>query len=77
MVESVNVPPQDRFQIITEHKANDLIFDPDYLGITRSDDIVRVQITFSAETKPPQKRKLFSAWLRFCLRILDSIPKIS
>ena len=59
MVEAIAAPPQDRFQIITEHSANDLIYDPAYLGIERSDDIVMVQITLSAGRKPPQKRKLF------------------
>jgi phenylpyruvate tautomerase PptA (4-oxalocrotonate tautomerase family) len=59
MVEAIDAPPQDRFQIISEHSANDLIYDPAYLGIERSDDIVMVQITLSAGRKPPQKRKLF------------------
>lgn len=59
MVEAIDAPPQDRFQIITEHPANDLIYDPSYLGIERSDNIVIVQITLSAGRKPGQKRKLF------------------
>jgi 4-oxalocrotonate tautomerase len=59
MVEAIDAPRQDRFQIITEHSANDLIYDPSYLGIERSDDIVMVQITLSAGRKPGQKRKLF------------------
>lgn len=33
MVESIDAPPQDRFQIITQHSANDLIYNPSYLGI--------------------------------------------
>jgi 4-oxalocrotonate tautomerase len=59
MVEAIDAPAQDRFQIITEHSANDLIYDPTYLGIERSDDIVMVQITLSAGRKPGQKKKLF------------------
>ena len=59
MIEAIDAPAQDRFQIITEHSANDLIYDPSYLGINRSDDIVMVQITLSAGRKPGQKRKLF------------------
>jgi 4-oxalocrotonate tautomerase len=59
MVEAIDAPPQDRFQIITEHSANDLIYDPSYLGIERSDNIVIVQITLSTGRKPGQKRKLF------------------
>lgn len=37
----------------------DLIYDPSYLGVERSDNIVMVQITLSAGRKPGQKRKLF------------------
>jgi 4-oxalocrotonate tautomerase len=59
MVETIDAPVQDRFQVITEHSSNDLIYDPSYLGIERSDDVVFVQITLSAGRKPPQKRKLF------------------
>ena len=59
MVEAIDAPPQDRFQIITEHPANDLIYDPNYLGVQRTDDIVIVQITLSAGRNPGRKRKLF------------------
>lgn len=59
MVETIDAPVQDRFQVITEHPSNDLIYDPSYLGIQRSDDVVFVQITLSVGRKPPQKRKLF------------------
>ena len=59
MVEAIEIPPQDRFQVITEHSANDLIYDPTYLGVQPRDDIVMVQITLSAGRKPGQKRKLF------------------
>jgi phenylpyruvate tautomerase PptA (4-oxalocrotonate tautomerase family) len=44
---------------VTEHPAGGLIYDPSYLGIERSDDVVFVQITLSTGRKPGQKRKLF------------------
>jgi phenylpyruvate tautomerase PptA (4-oxalocrotonate tautomerase family) len=59
MVEAIDAPLQDRFQIITQHSANDLVYDPSYLGIDRGDHIVIVQITLSFGRKPPQKKKLF------------------
>jgi 4-oxalocrotonate tautomerase len=58
IVEGAAVPIEDRFQIITEHPAGGLIYDPTYLGIQRSDDIVMVQITLSTGRKLAQKRKL-------------------
>jgi 4-oxalocrotonate tautomerase len=59
MLEGLEVPKQDRFQVITEYSPNDLIYDASYLGIERTDDVVFVQITLSAGRKPPQKRKLY------------------
>ncbi len=60
MVETLAVPEHDRFQIITEHNADGLLYDPSYLGINRSDDVVLVQITLSAGRKPTQKRDFFA-----------------
>jgi phenylpyruvate tautomerase PptA (4-oxalocrotonate tautomerase family) len=59
MVEAIEAPAQDRFQIITEHPASGLIYDPTYLGVQRTENIVIVQITMSTGRKPPQKRRLF------------------
>jgi hypothetical protein len=47
MVKTLNVPPQDRFQLVTEHAPDGLIYDPEYLGIHRSDDIVIIQLTLN------------------------------
>ncbi len=59
MVESINVPPRDRFQVITEHPADGLIYDPSYLGINRTDDVVFIQITLNAGRTLDQKRALY------------------
>ena len=59
MIEALAIPPDDRFQVITEHPPEGLIFDPQYLGVRRSDNVVFVQITMSTGRKPQQKRKLF------------------
>jgi len=59
MIDALAIPPDDRFQVITEHPAEGLIYDARYLGIPRTENIVFVQITLSAGRKPQQKRKLF------------------
>ena len=59
MVETIGVPELDRFQILTEHEPGDLVYDPGYLGIARTNDIVIIQITISAGRTLPQKRALF------------------
>ena len=48
MVEHLNVPPRDRFQVVTEHSAATLQFDRHYLDIERSDQFVMVRVTLSA-----------------------------
>ena len=60
MVETINVPALDRFQIITEHAPESLIYDPTYLDISRTDDVVFVQITLNAGRSTDQKRALFA-----------------
>jgi len=59
LVETMGVPERDRFQLITEHSASDLVYDREYLGIKRTDGIVIIQITLSSGRTPAQKRSLF------------------
>jgi len=59
MMEAFAIPPDDHFQVITEHPAGDFVHDPQYLGVRRTDEVVFVQITLSAGRKPQQKRRLF------------------
>jgi phenylpyruvate tautomerase PptA (4-oxalocrotonate tautomerase family) len=59
MVETIAIPPDDRFQVITEYPLDGLLYDPQYLGVHRSDRMVLVQITLSFGRKPQQKRKLY------------------
>lgn len=59
LVEAVNVPPLDRFQIITEHEPGDIVYDSNYLGIARTSDILIVQITLSVGRTLEQKRALY------------------
>jgi len=59
MIESLAIPPDDHFQVITEHQPGGLVYDPGYLGGRRSGQVVFVQITLSFGRKPQQKRKLF------------------
>jgi 4-oxalocrotonate tautomerase len=73
MVEAMTVPLDDRFQVITQHAANDLIYAPEYLGIKHTDQIVIVQITLSAGRKPQQKRNLFKR----IAEILQESPGLS
>ena len=59
MVATIEVPELDRFQLITEHEAGDLTYDPAYLGVARSDGLVVIQITLSRGRSLEQKRALY------------------
>jgi 4-oxalocrotonate tautomerase family enzyme len=58
---SVGVPKNDRFQIISEHEAENFLFDPTYLDIRRSEDLVIIQITWNEGRTVEQKKTLYRA----------------
>ncbi|HET8888954.1 MAG TPA: tautomerase family protein [Candidatus Angelobacter sp.] len=59
MVETINVPPLDRFQIITEHSRNDFIYDAQYLNIPRTDGLIIIQITLNTGRTTELKKALY------------------
>jgi 4-oxalocrotonate tautomerase len=59
LVETLGVPPLDRFQILTEHAPGDIVYDSNYLGIARTSDLLIVQITLSIGRTLAQKRALY------------------
>lgn len=60
MVETISVPPQDRFQLVTEHPKGCLVYDPDYLNIRRSDEVVFIQITLNQGRSLELKKALYA-----------------
>jgi 4-oxalocrotonate tautomerase len=59
LIETVDVPADDRFQIVTEHAADALIYDRNYLGVARSDDIVMIQIALRRGRPVAVKQALY------------------
>ena len=47
MTEVINVPRDDKFQIITEHPTEELNVAESYLGIKYSKDLILIQITLN------------------------------
>jgi 4-oxalocrotonate tautomerase len=58
---SVGVPKDDHFQTISEHEPPNFVFDPTYLGVRRSEDLVIVQITWNEGRTVEQKKALYKA----------------
>ena len=60
LVETIDVPAKDRFQIVTEHDAVGLLYDPSYLDIPRTDGVLLIQIALSAGRTVEMKKALFA-----------------
>jgi 4-oxalocrotonate tautomerase len=56
MMETIGVPADDRFQVISEHPPGRLVYDPQYLGVRRDHEIVIIQITL-ARGRPVAKKE--------------------
>jgi len=61
MVATSGVPKNDHFQIVGEHSAENFVFDPDYLGIHRTSDLIMIQIFFNEGRSVAQKQALYQA----------------
>ena len=61
MVSVLNVPKDDRFQVITEHAVGHLVIDPTYLGIQRSGDAILIQVTLNEGRTVELKRAFYKA----------------
>ena len=60
MVATANVPANDRFVVVAEHPANELIIDPHYL-LERSPAALIVQITLNQGRTLEVKKALYRA----------------
>ena len=61
LIEAYKIPPGDRFQVIQQHEWDEFIYDPDYLGIHRTDDVVFIHIVAGNWRGTPEKQALYKA----------------
>lgn len=59
MIDVINMPKDDKFQVITEHAPEDLNFSASYLGNNYSNDIVLIQITLSSGRSVELKKAFY------------------
>ena len=71
MVDTINVPVKDHFQIITDHDSNTLIYDPAYLDIQRTHGIIVIQITLNEGRTVELKKLLYQTLVERLHRELD------
>jgi 4-oxalocrotonate tautomerase len=67
MVEIANAPLHDKFQIVTRHAADEIIYPKEgYLGLTYTGDLILIQITWIGSRSIEVKKKFYQ-------RIADEI----
>jgi hypothetical protein len=60
LVEAYEVPRGDRFQIVHQDDAHELVFDTDFMGGPRTDQFVLVRVMAGKPRPIETKRKLFA-----------------
>lgn len=75
LVETFDVPADDRFQIIHQHDANELIFDRHYLGGPRSDDFILFAITAGKPRDTATKRAFYQCLTNRLANAADIHPR--
>lgn len=66
MTEAIDVPEDDYFQVITQHDEEEFFFDPSYMNIKRTKDLIYIHITM-------KERPIEKSWL--CTNALQSVCK--
>jgi 4-oxalocrotonate tautomerase len=67
MVEIANVPLHDKFQVVTRHAADEIIYPKDgYLGLSYTGNLILIQITWVAGRSTEVKKKSYK-------RVVDEI----
>jgi phenylpyruvate tautomerase PptA (4-oxalocrotonate tautomerase family) len=59
MIHHVNVPADDKFQVITKHDADELVTPKSYLGIEYSAGIIFIQVTLNEGRSTELKKKFY------------------
>lgn len=60
MRDTFSVPEDDQFLTITEHEASKFRYGASYLGISRSEDVIFIQISAMNSRTAEQKKALFA-----------------
>jgi 4-oxalocrotonate tautomerase len=61
MREHINVPEDDKFQVITRHDTNELVIPKSYLGIEYSEGIIFIQVTLNEGRTTDMKKAFYKA----------------
>ena len=59
LVEVLEAPEGDRFMVISEHAKDNLFYDPGFLAIKRTPDLIIIQVTSTVGNTKEQKVAFF------------------
>jgi len=60
MTELANVPPNDKFQVVTRHAADEIVYPEEgYLGLKYTRDLILIQVTWVAGRSTDVKKKFY------------------
>jgi phenylpyruvate tautomerase PptA (4-oxalocrotonate tautomerase family) len=59
IIEVFKAPDGDRFIVVNEHAPDNFIFDPHFLGIERTPDLIMIQVTSTVGNTKEQKLAFF------------------
>ncbi|MGH2102478.1 MULTISPECIES: tautomerase family protein [Aerococcus] len=59
MLETIGIPEEDKFVVVNDLKAEELIFSTNYLGVDRTEGIVIIQITMNEGRTTELKKALY------------------
>ncbi|MFV8239203.1 tautomerase family protein [Aerococcus urinaeequi] len=59
MLETIGIPEEDKFVVVNDVKAEELIFSTNYLGVDRTDGIIIIQITMNEGRTTEVKKALY------------------
>jgi 4-oxalocrotonate tautomerase len=62
--DAINVPAAERFQVVTELSNDNLIFDPAFHNVTRSQDFMIILVTLKSGRPDSLKQLLYQAIVR-------------
>ena len=64
LVGEASVPADDRFQVVSSYAEGGFFFHPSYGGVSRTNDLVIIEITFNLGRTTEVKKNLYAAIAR-------------
>ncbi|AHA79225.1 putative tautomerase yusQ [Bacillus subtilis PY79] len=59
MIEEINVPEDDYFQVIRQYEKSEFFYDPFYLQVERTDELIYIHFTLKQSRTTEQKKALY------------------